>query len=91
MSRNRYQLMRDENEPEIIEALEAIGCTVRKVNAEPYDLLVGRMGWTFAIEVKTPKGKLTPAQRLFQLNWRGQYAVVRSPAEALIAVGAVVA
>ncbi len=48
---------RDKNEPEIIEALEAVGATVTRLydNGVP-DLLVGYKGRSFLLEVKMPLG-----------------------------------
>jgi hypothetical protein len=39
------------------------------------------------IEVKTPTGTLTPAQRLFHPTWNGQLAIARTIDEALRIVG----
>jgi len=52
-------------------------------------LAVGRGGKVYFLEVKTDNGKLTPAELEFQQMWRGHYAIVRTPEEALKAIGAV--
>lgn len=79
---------RDANEPEIIAALEAIGCTVVKLH-EPLDLLVGYRGITFMIEVKNPEGRdrLQPDQAAFIATWKGRKPeVVRTVEEAVAVV-----
>ena len=82
----RYGNQRDANEPEIIEALEQIGCSVMRLDI-PCDLLVGIAGRTYLLEVKSATGTLTPDQEKFTDLWRGQFSVVRSVEDALIAVG----
>ena len=81
---------RDSNEKEIIEALERAGAFVTKLSAEGCpDLLVIFRSEIFLIEVKMPKGKLTPAQ----IEWHAQSLnhdvgvyIVHSPLEALQAI-----
>lgn len=80
---------RDDNEPEIVQALEQAGCHVRAAEREPYDLVVGRAGRTYLLEVKTRTGTLTASQISMRASWGGHYAVVRTPAQALKAVGLV--
>lgn len=77
---------RDQNEPEIVQALQTVGAEVYRLNT-PADLLVGFRGANYLIEVKMPKGKLTPDQIKFQQTWTGQYAVVRTADEALRVIG----
>ena len=85
---------KDANQDTIVEALEAVGCTV--VDASPIghdfpDLVVGRHGLTYLIEIKNPKarGKLTKGQRGFFDWWRGQIAQAETIDEALRIVGAI--
>lgn len=73
---------RDKNEPEIIKALKAIGCSVHQLD-QPLDLLVGYRGLNWLIEVKTDKGKLTEGQEEFLPEWRGQLCVARTPEQAI--------
>ena len=88
MSLNRRAAKRDDNEAEIIEGLIAAGCSVRQISLEGFpDLVVGRHGVNYFLEVKTEKGKLTAEQETFFAEWRGQAQVVRSVEEALLAVG----
>ncbi len=54
MSLRKYANMRDENEQEIVDALESIGCTVFRLDV-PCDLLVGRGAVNILIEVKNPE------------------------------------
>lgn len=90
----------DDNQHEIIATLRQVGAEVldlSRVGKGCPDLLVGFRGQNFLLEVKRPKAKgqragtTTTAQDAFFLRWhgRGQYAIVRSPNEALHAVGAV--
>ena len=83
----RYAMKRDENEEEIVTALEAIGCTVFRMDT-PCDLLVGRGARNILIEIKNPakpKGdrKKTPAQNEFFKTWKGQIRTVETSKEAI--------
>lgn len=92
MSVKRYAAKRDKSEQPIIEALRAVGCSVAIMSSEGLpDLLVGFRDETFLLEVKTGKGKLTPAQEVFMDTWQGGAVyIVRSIDEALRCIGAVV-
>lgn len=87
--RSKYAKRRDLNEPEIIAALRAAGCDV--LQADDVDLLVGRAGQNFLLEVKRPKraseSRIKPIQKRLRDGWRGQYAIVTTPEAALAAVG----
>ena len=84
----KYHVHRnDANTDAIVEALEAVGATVTRLG-NPLDLLVGRRGTNYLLEVKTASGKLRASQKRFLSLWRGQAAVVRSADEALHAIGA---
>lgn len=78
---------RDENEAEIVSALHEAGCDIDYAERKPYDVLVGRAGMCFALEIKAKKGRLQQSQEDFRRTWRGHYAIVRTVAEALKAVG----
>ena len=88
----RYAARTDANQREIIAALEAVGASVfpsfRLGGGFP-DLVVGFRGATYLLEVKTPTGRLTPAEERFFAQWRGHAAVVHDAEEALRAIGAV--
>lgn len=97
MTLPRYAARRDENEPEIVEALQAAGWAVHRTNAPGFpDLVCARGRRIVLIEVigdqKAKKYRksagLTPAQVAFHRSWPGVIHKVRSPAEALQVVGA---
>lgn len=84
----------DRNQREIVEALRKAGCSVRSLaacgNGIP-DLLVGLAGKNFLMEVKDgdkapSRRALTPAQKKFFRDWRGQIARVETVHDALDAV-----
>lgn len=91
-----YAKTRDQNEPEVINALRHAGATVITLHT-PLDLLVGYRGVNYLLEVKLPLGPmggengstLTPAQMTFFERWHGQACVVRSGLQALAAIGAI--
>ena len=93
MKRRSHAKRRDANEPEIVKVLVASGASVKRVDF--LDLLVGRHGRTYLLEVKD--GRKAPAARPltddeieFMLTWRGDPArVVRCTEEALCVVGAI--
>jgi Holliday junction resolvase len=85
----------DDNQPEIVEALEKAGCSVQSLAAVGKgvpDLLVGRAGVNYVLEVKDgskspSRRRLTSDQFTWSMAWRGEFAVVCSVDEALEAVG----
>jgi len=80
----------DANQAEIVAALRAVGVSVQSlatVGKGCPDLLAARGADTWVIEVKGPKGKLTPDQIEFLKNWRGVVHIVRTVDEALSIVG----
>jgi len=83
----------DDNQQQIVEALRAIGATVRVVTQGGGlpDLLVGCRGNTILMEVKDGKKPpsarvLTPAEQKFFDEWRGGLVVVVNSIEEAIAV-----
>ena len=91
-----YARRTDRNHTAVKRALAACGCSVidlAGVGKGCADLLVGRCGETYLLEVKDGRKppsarKLTVAQHLLHLRWRGaRIHVVTSPDEALKAVG----
>jgi len=91
MSLNRYAKKRDDNERGVIQALEHVGALVIQLDT-PLDLLVGYGRQWVLLEVKMPKGKLTPSQDEFFDAWSkhgecGIASVVRSASEALAVIG----
>lgn len=84
----RQAARRDDNETEIVTALESVGCSVYRLSqAGIPDLLVGRAGVTYLLEVKQAKGALTDEQKYFFETWRGNAHVVRTVEDALEVVG----
>jgi len=86
----------DRNQPEIVAALRAVGCSVtplHTVGGGVPDLLVGWQGDTFLLEVKD--GAKSPSARaltIHQIPWHDQWrgkpvAVVKTVREALEAIG----
>lgn len=71
----------DNNQKQIVQYLRACGFTVLHLHAVGDgcpDLLAGKHGVNYLIEVKGKRGKLTPKQKTFHDEWRGQRMVVRS-------------
>lgn len=74
---------RDAAEPAIVAALEALGADVTRLSdAGAPDLLVEFRARLYAFEVKSERGKRTKAQH------RSRWPIVRTPEEALLAIGA---
>lgn len=82
----------DTTQPSIVKALRAVGATVlhlHQLGSDAPDLLVGFRGRDYLLEVKGPKTPVTDAQSRWHEGWRGRRPhVVRSPEEALQAIGA---
>lgn len=76
---------RDENELEIVHALEQIGCHVTRLD-DPFDLLVGYRGRDFKMEVKMPRGTLTDDQVDYIADNRGAPLHVVTTVDQAIAV-----
>lgn len=76
----------------IVYVLRRVGASVTSlsnVGGGCPDLLVGFRGRTYALEVKSPKGKRTDAQILWWADFKGAGGVVHSETEALKAIGAI--
>lgn len=93
---SNHSTKRDANQAEIVAALFAAGCSVQDLHAVGGgvpDLLVGRRGRTYLLEVKDWRNQrgdpkpLTPKQEGWHAAWRGQVAIVTTEEEALRAVG----
>ena len=79
---------RDSNEREIIDALEAMGCSVTQLSQPGVpDLLIGVAYHNLLLEVKSPGESLTPQQRVWHNAWHGTAHVVWTVAEAIEIVG----
>ena len=71
---------------DIVVALRQIGCSVQSLAAVGDgcpDLLIGYRGRNMLLEVKQPKGQLTPAQEIWLAVWHGSATVVYSVADAV--------
>ncbi len=77
----------DANQAPIVATYRALGCTVFDGSGIGFgfpDLIVGCIGVTELVEVKTVDGKLSPAQITFAADWRGsKVRIVRSDADAV--------
>jgi hypothetical protein len=88
----------DANQSEIVKALRAAGASVQHLHTLGQgclDLLVGYLGQNHVLEVKD--GSKPPSRRALTEDeakwiaaWRGSYAIVTSPEEALAAIGVIV-
>ena len=76
---------KDANQDDIVAALRKIGCSVY-IAGRPVDLVVGYRARNFLIDCKkagwTDKD-LTPFQKDFIKDWRGQVRVVATAGEAI--------
>lgn len=80
----------DANQPEIVKALRRHGASVLHLHTVGHgcpDLAVGVAGSTYLLEIKDGSGKLTAQEEEFFKLWKGHVAIVRTPAEAVAAVG----
>jgi Holliday junction resolvase len=81
----------DANQAEIVRALRQAGASVVSLANLGFgcpDLLVGKNGTNWLMEIKDGRGKpserkLTPDETFFHAAWRGQICVVETVAEAL--------
>ena len=70
----------DIDQKQVIAQLEEMGFSVLNLSAVGRgcpDLLVGKNGQNFLLEIKSENGTLTPAQIDFHKNWQGHCGVVR--------------
>lgn len=95
MSLNRHAVKRDEAELPIVQALQAVGALVERLDL-PSDLLVKYQGRLFLLEVKTPHTKA--GRERARKDQQGQQErlrlwsipIVRTPLEALRCIGAAI-
>jgi hypothetical protein len=86
---NRYARKVDDNQAEVIRALEKAGCAVTDMSATGNgftDLFVTRAYVHYILEVKSRAGKLTDPQADFHAKHQPVH-IVRTPKQALRAVG----
>jgi hypothetical protein len=82
----------DANQDAIVSALRAAGASVQSlapIGKGCPDLLVACRGAMFLLEIKAEKGKVNDAQVKWHAEWRAPVHTVRSPEDALRAVGAI--
>ncbi len=89
----------DANQAEIVDALRQVGASVAITSGVGRgfpDLVVGRHGVTYLVEVKPGDAKdkrqrrLRPSQEEFKATWRGRpVAVLRSVSDALRMIGVI--
>jgi hypothetical protein len=80
----------DNNQTEIIQALEQVGATVQRLNAVKNgcpDILVGYKGVNYIIEIKSPGGLCTTQEAIWITTWKGRAFVVKSIEEAYKVIG----
>ena len=82
----------DDNQAEIIDALEKAGATVislGKIGDGCPDILIGFRNINILAEIKNPqtKGRLNTKQEYWHKWWRGQRAVITTPEEGLSIIG----
>jgi hypothetical protein len=88
----------DANQSAIVRDLRKAGCSVEilsMVGKGVPDLLVGRQGQNYLLEVKdgekvASKRRLTPDEEEWHDSWRGAVSIVANIEEALAVVGLVV-
>lgn len=93
MSAKGFAKRRDQNEPLIVAVLESMGAVVHKLSEKGMpDLLVGHRGVTHLVEVKGPRGRMTPDQLDWHRAWEVsgcRARVVVTPEDAVIVLGGV--
>ena len=93
MSIHRRATKRDANEKPIVDALEAVGAVVTRLSSDGVpDIMCLWRGAITLLEIKSPKGRLTPSQIDYHataLNVGVKVHVVHTPLEGLIAIGAI--
>jgi Holliday junction resolvase len=80
----------DANQPEIVQALRAAGISVQStatIGKGFPDLIAAKGDQCWLIEVKMPKGTLTPDQQRFLSEWKGTVHIARTVEDALQIVG----
>lgn len=77
MTLKRFAARRDSSEKAIVEALRARGFSVQPLSgANVPDLLLGKLGVTRVVEVKTGDAPFKPGQRDWWAKWHGNGLIV---------------
>ena len=82
----------DNNQGEIVEALQDIGATVQTlhfVGDGCPDILVGFRGCNYIFEIKAPGAKLLPSQVKWHNKWRGEVQTISRAGDGLRIIGAI--
>jgi hypothetical protein len=69
-----YNRRTDANQQKVIDRFRLLGAScfaTSRVGFSFPDLVIGYRGMTGLVEVKRPKGKLSPGQKRFSDEWRG--------------------
>ena len=77
----KYASNTDQNQKEIVDFLRWQGWSVKVTSTIGQgfpDLVVGKDGYNYLVEIKSKTGKLTPDQAKFFSEWRGATTVLRS-------------
>lgn len=71
----------DANQEQVVRWFRALGASVAHIHTVGQgvpDLLVGWRGYNLLVEVKQPKGRLTPDETTWHETWLGQVAIIRT-------------
>jgi hypothetical protein len=80
----------DKNQVAIVKVLRDLGASVQCLHIIGHgcpDLAIGWRGVNLLVEVKNGNADLTPDERDWHADWRGQVAIVRTVADALALLG----
>lgn len=81
-----YARRRDSTHQDVVTTLRQIGAVVvdlANLGRDVPDVLAYFRGRTWLLEIKSPRGKLTPGQSDWMAHWPGHCAVVRSAEDAI--------
>lgn len=79
-----YARRTDANQTKVIKLLREAGFSVFSLSGVKQgvpDLLIAKDGYTALVEVKSTKGKLTPAQESFIGSWAGDIWIIKQSEE----------
>ena len=80
---HRYDAKRDANEPTIIDYFRWHGYSVEQISGKGVpDLLLGKDGKNYIVEVKGEGKNLNQNQKEWHANWLGQIAICRTTEDA---------
>lgn len=87
----------DSNQPAIVQILRQLGCTVQHLHTIGKgcpDILIGINGLNILAEIKDgnkppSQRNLTPDEKEWHLNWRGQVSIIESVDDAINLVSSI--